>query len=255
MGAGDELMALGEAYSLHVETGKRVAITDKAGRPRSHALWRGHKWLSDTLGPDVVAMKNGSGCRPYIESIGKDRYTFRKYMPHTAPLTFTKAESDFSRIMPAVPYVVVDPMTKERAPAGKAWQRDSWVRFALQASAAGFRLVQPVWPGAHPLPRVMRVPVATHRETAAVIKGAAAVVCHEGFNHHAAAAFSVPAVAIYGAFIAPSVTGYASTRPIYRPHTGDYGCGSRGVCLACRKAMDGITPEMVLATLSEALTQ
>ena len=247
-------MALGEAYTLHRNTGSQVAILDKRGRARSHPLWHGHKWLEAKTGPGIREIVNASGRRPYIAEITADKFVFQAYEPHPAPFRFTRAESDFANIMPAQRYIVIDPHTKPNAPPSKQWAREAWEALAKAAMVEGYKLAQPVWPGVQILPNVLRVPVNSHRETAALISGAAGVICHEGFNHHAAAAFDVPAVTIYGSFVSPRVTGYTTTRPLYMQHGGDFGCGARGVCIGCRKAMDEITPAMVLGTLQRTVS-
>jgi len=74
MSYGDEIMASGHALAKHRETGQRVRIADKAGRPRWSELWAGLPWIVQPgeAGEGAVMLKNGPQCRPYI------RYPFSR---------------------------------------------------------------------------------------------------------------------------------------------------------------------------------
>jgi len=66
----------------------------------------------------------------------------------------------------------------------------------------------------------------------------------EGGLHHAAAALGRPAVVIFGHFIDPEVTGYHGHKNLRGGAVGM--CGSWSSCPECVRAMEAITPEVVV---------
>lgn len=255
MGAGDELMALGRAQWLHRCTGKPVAIVDKNGQPRRSPLWQGASFLASAPCADAVLLKDGPGARPYIERHDKERFYFCSYDPRPAPFYPTKAERAIARAAAdrLAPFVVIDPHVKMSATQNKRWRMAHFQDLADMCTASGIQVVQPFY-GLPKLGGITAFTVADHRATVALISQAAAVVCNEGFNHHAAAMWGVPAVAPFGGFISPIVTGYETTVAFYsHAHGGDYGCGARTPCKGCRQALDAITAEMLYAALVKVL--
>ena len=81
MGFGDEIMASGNAYYLHRESGQRVAILDKNGDRRWHPLWEGNKFLikpKEQVEEDYIEYTHGSSCRPYVDygKTTKERWAY-----------------------------------------------------------------------------------------------------------------------------------------------------------------------------------
>jgi ADP-heptose:LPS heptosyltransferase len=67
---------------------------------------------------------------------------------------------------------------------------------------------------------------------------------------HAAAAVGTPSVILWSEFISPEITGYETMTNIR--HAGKP-CGNRMRCAGCRKSMEAITVEEVVAALEKLL--
>jgi ADP-heptose:LPS heptosyltransferase len=78
----------------------------------------------------------------------------------------------------------------------------------------------------------------TFRHAMAVLARASLYIGPEGGLHHAAAAVGIPAVVIFGGFIPPSVTGYATHINLTG---GAAACGSLKPCEHCKAYMDVIS--------------
>lgn len=239
MGLGDELMALGEANALHEQGMPRIAIHDKRGKRREHPLWRPYPWI---VGPrdhqDAYSIRNGSGCRPYIETITPERYVWKEYKPIPAPRPFVPT----SRPTRA-PYIVLEPTVKAGPDSNKdwGWEKWRWLLQDLRSAYPSYDFVQ-VGPAGTPHlhPAVIHVTTPTFESAMAVLGNARALVTTEGALHHAAAALRIPAVVLFGGFISPKVTGYAGQASIYQA-AERLGCGSRRKCDHCRGAMERVT--------------
>jgi ADP-heptose:LPS heptosyltransferase len=85
---------------------------------------------------------------------------------------------------------------------------------------------------------VEQLETRSFRDVLAVLANASLYIGGEGGLHHGAAAVSIPAVVIFGGFIPPSVTGYATHANLTG---GAEACGSLKPCAHCRKAMAAIS--------------
>lgn len=132
----------------------------------------------------------------------------------------------------------------------KQWALDRYDSAARDLARGGHRIAQfrygpPSGPG-HTLSGVKRIEAPTFRHALAVLACAKLYIGPEGGLHHGAAAVGVPAVVIFGGFIAPATTGYDTHHNIFR---GDgVACGSLKPCNHCKRALYSITvDEVVLA--------
>ncbi|HEX7455694.1 MAG TPA: glycosyltransferase family 9 protein, partial [Gallionella sp.] len=125
-----------------------------------------------------------------------------------------------------------------------------WQKFAQLAFKAGFELWELSPSGARTLRYTNVICTPDFRRACAVLANAKAYVGNEGGMHHAAAALGIPAVVIFGGFISPQQTGYATQRNLT---AGGKPCGMRQPCRHCADAMAAITPEMVLNKLMEIM--
>lgn len=252
MGFGDEIMAAGEARRLHEIDPRPVVILDRKGRPRSHPLWQANPRIAQANGPGVQSHVNGPGCRPYVESIAPDRFVFRSdYRPTPGELFPTAAEQVFAE--PFAGAVVVEPNIKERASPNKRWPWEYWQ--AVVAARPDLPWLQMGPPGTRRLAGVRSVETPSFRHAAAVMATARAAVLPDGGLHHAAAAFGIPAVVIFGAFIDPAITGYSDRHTnLWRSHRPDGGsCGRRTPCAGCAGVMASIAPGEVIEQLERIL--
>jgi ADP-heptose:LPS heptosyltransferase len=77
----------------------------------------------------------------------------------------------------------------------------------------------------------------------AMVAQAKLVVTTDGMLHHAAAAFGVPAIVLWGGVVSPKILGYPTHINIWN---GAQPCGSYAeVCSHCREAMDSISVDQV----------
>ena len=241
-------MSIGEAKRLHWMHGTPVMIVGRNGRPIQSELFDGVPYLTTKplRGPLYHRLVNGPGVRPYIASKTAEKWTWRPYQPEPADVVFTAAELAFAK-----PYrgkVMVEPNVKDIGHRNKDWGWPNWWKFDAIARFHG--LLQCTRKGDPVLPNAQIVPTASFRQTMAVLSVCKAYVGPEGGLHHAAAAVGVPAVIIFGGFIAPNITGYRQHRNLF---TGGKPCGMRTDCKHCREAMNKITPAMVLDQLQELL--
>jgi len=251
MGYGDELIAAGEARLLYESDPLRrpVRILDRLGRPRAHPLWAGNPAIAPPERHDTLpAITNGPLARPYCRAKEPTRWHWKPYVCRPAQLFFTPAELDFAASQQ--PCVVIEPTIKARASPNKDWGFRRWSEFARLAAERGIELTQ-LGEQAPRLPHVRHwIATPDFRTACAVLGRARAFVGHEGGLHHAAAALGIPAVVIFGGFISPAQTGYASHRNLF---TGGRPCGMRVRCRHCSTAMEAITPQHVLHELEAIL--
>jgi len=239
MGLGDEMMAAGEAQAMSAQMGgHKVTICDKKGAPRWHPIWAGNPAIAQTIGPGTgLQLINGPGARPYIERHDSERFVWRDYKPIRANLdAFLTGARRIAR-----PYVVIEPGLKASASTNKQWPRDRWHDVVARLPDISFVQI-----GAAEIDVLVGATAYTTPGLGSainVMSQALAYVGHEGGLHHMAAAVGIPAVVLFGGFIAPSVTGYGYHHNIF---TGREACGNRGPCNHCAAAMSAITVDRVV---------
>lgn len=246
-------MAAGQARRLHGKVRRKIAIFGRNGRPRFHDLWRGLPYIATldeiASGLEVQKLLNGPGARPYIDySRSTTRsWRFQPWDCQPGEILLSEEERDFGARHAG--HVVVEPSVKASASPNKSWgygrTQDLARRMKLPWAQVGPNDAR--W-----MTGVERIVTPTFRHAAAVLSQARCYVGPEGGLHHAAAAFGIPAVVIFGSYISPEVTGYAGHTNIYRPH-GPGPCGARRECHQCRAAMNAITPEEIAQHLERTL--
>ncbi len=237
MGWGDELMAAGEARRIHEKTGRPVVILDKFNRPRWHEAWKGTPYISPAHVGGGITVRNHGGCRPYIAEKHPDRWVWKDYEPYSAQLYLTSEERSWAQR--GVGAIVLNASLKAAASVNKRWPIERWI--AVAEAVKAHRLIQ--FPGDGLIPGVPVIETPTIRHAAAVVSAAKVVVTHEGGLHHVAAAMKRPAVVLFGGYISPKQTGYATHTNLF---TGGDPCGMRVRCAHCEAAMAAITPETVI---------
>lgn len=247
MGWGDELMAAGQAARVSRETGgRRVAILDRHGQARVHEIWEGLDFISPVKGPGIETVRNGAGCRPYIEypftsaGHGYTAWRARDNRPVISPRLAARAPAD-------APFVLIEPTIKALANVNKQWH--GWQ--AVVDAMPGVAFVQcrpPGAPGA-PLRGVQVVQTSAFLDAVRVLGRAALYLGAEGGMHHAAAALNVPAVVIFGGSPSVQATGY----PDHTNLGGRTPCGRWQPCAHCAEIMNAITPESVVQAVKETL--
>lgn len=238
MGLGDEIMALGEAERVFLETGRPVRIIDRYAKSREHPAWAGNPaW--DKHAQDFI--QNGAGVRPYIQKWVGNRIIFNhQYRPRAGLIAL--GPDDYATCQAQGEFVIVAPNLKKEASVNKDWGFEKW-----QEVVNGLELpVYQLMGGDEPiLENVIPVSTPSFRAACAWIKKAKLVLCNEGGTHHMAASMGTKAVVIFGAFVPPSVTGY----PIHCNITTKdaHYCGNFSYCAECQNALAKITPDVVLS--------
>jgi hypothetical protein len=247
MGWGDELMAAGQARKVYEQTGRAVQIVGVDRRPRWSELWQGIPYI---VGPGARAapnvILNGPNARPYVASKTAERWHWQPFQPTPAQVSLQASERALGQLVAGA--VVIEPTIKDRASPNKAWVPGRWAE--LVAAMPDIKFVQLGPLGIDLLLGARHVPTRSFREAMGALSGAGAYVGPEGGLHHAAAAVGIPAVVLFGGFIAPENTGYKEHRNLF---TGGYACGSRLPCAHCKKAMNDITVQMAADNLREVL--
>ena len=249
MGAGDWLMAAGEARAIHARTGKKVAIVDKHGHAQWIDLWNGLPYILPRVEHGCEILRNTSGMRPYIAMKTPVRWRWQPYKPKPAEIKFTLDELEFAERFRGM--VMIEPNTKDIGHSNKAWMRERWVHLAgLVRGSAVVQCVPNV--NAPQLPDALKVITPTFRHAAAVLSVCRSFIGTEGGLMHAAAAVGVPSVILWSEFISPEITGYSMHTNLR--HAGKP-CGSRINCKGCRASMAAITVDEVVNALAEILNR
>lgn len=246
MGAGDWLMAAGEARAIHERIGQNVVIVDRNGRPQWVDLWRGVPYILPCAEPGCAKVVSGSGVRPYIISKTSLRWKWKPYTPKPAEIRFNLDEQSLARDHAG--RVMIEPNVKDIGHRNKAWPWDRWQALVREFPAATFVQCGPE--GARLLDGVRQVVTKNFRDALAVLSGSRALVTTEGGLMHGAAAVGVRAVVLWSEYIAPANTGYSMH--VNLRHAGA-GCGKRINCPSCRASMDAITVGEVREALAGIL--
>lgn len=246
MGVGDEIMVTGEVRKMALaKPGIRVAVRD-ARRPdwhRWHPIWQGNPNIARPGTKYDVTLDNGPGNRPYIVMKGTRAWTWREYQPEPGQVFLDERETSYGQL--ARGCIVVQPFIKASASPNKRWPLEFWQELINERPT--WNWVQ-IGDGTEPkLAGIAFIQTPSFRDACGVLRGAKLLVSQEGGLHHAAAALGVPAVVIFGGFISPRVTGYASQRNLYVENDQHpLGCGARTPCFHCHRAMLSIKPSTVL---------
>jgi ADP-heptose:LPS heptosyltransferase len=248
MGAGDWLIAAGEARALHEATGKNVAIVDVRGRAQWVDLWNGVPYIVPRVEPGCLTIRNTSGVRPYIAMKTPSRWRWKPYQPTPAQVFLTLDEQRFAQDYAGL--VMIEPNVKQIGHTNKAWIWERWQD--LVNALPGTTFVQCLQGGTRALAgdNVRHVLTLTFRDAMAVLAKSRALVSTEGGLMHAAAAVGTPAVILWSEFISPEITGYKMHRNLR--HAGNP-CGMRLNCPSCRRSMAAITVGEVADALKDVL--
>jgi Glycosyltransferase family 9 (heptosyltransferase) len=254
MGIGDEVMATGLARGAAAR-GRRIGFGD--GR---RLLWG--PWCQEAFknNPNIARRADDpaiewiayyKGHRGYNRPDSARRRWIWNYDFKAKPgeFFFDAKEREWKRpgsvlIEPNVPW-------HKSVAVNKDWGLDRYQCLADMLRRAGWRVLQTSF-GKARLTEVEVIAVASFRQAAAVLTGVDLAIVPEGGLHHAAAAVGTPAIVIFGGFIPPQVTGYATHINLTG---GMEACGSWDRCAHCRAALDKIEVEDVYVRADAALHQ
>ena len=247
MGFGDDIMVTARVRRVHVRNPVPVLIQGVDGKPRWSELWKHNPRIAQTAKEAGQTLVDGPGGRPYLDYVRltKKRFYFRPQTLEPGEIYLTETERSFGRRI-----VLIEPHVKQGASANKDW---GFERFQSVVRA------RPDLPwaqcdyGARILEAVEPIKTGTFREACAVMSGALAAVLPEGGLHHAAAAFRVKAVVIFGAYIPPSVTGYPDHTNLARSVPEVEGLGP--LDSRAQAALASITVAEVVERLADILSE
>lgn len=242
-------MASGHALAKHRRTGKRVQIIDINGRPRWSDVWRGLDWMAQPheRGDEITQLRNGPGCRPYIEyPFNRQRglrFSGWRARDHVGALRLSGGEVEFAwRLTYGLgPFTVIEPHLTPKSNPNKQWGK--WKELVPLLPGQVVQL-GPV--GTETLPGVLHLQTPTFRMAAAVLTFASGLVLPEGGLHHAAGVLRLPAVVLYGGTVDVQATGYEWHTNIVDNEPGSP-CGTWLPCHHCRNIWKRLTPEAVAA--------
>jgi len=250
MGFGDDLLVTGHIRTMQRADPRKVRI--EYGKPLWSEVFDHNPRIAQRgeSGDFQIYHPRVNNLRPYATAKDHTRWTWQDYKPEVGEIYLQAGEIAFGERYS--PEVIIEPNVKGKASPNKQWGRERWVRLVGLLRAEGIAVSQLGGPGTQTLPGVKWIETQSFRMACAVLARARAVVTHEGGMHHAAAAMRTPAVVIYGGFISPAQTGYATQANFF---TGVEPCGWRTPCKHCEVAMAAIRPETVMAELIKMIAR
>jgi hypothetical protein len=240
VGFGDEILATGMARGAKAR-GKRIAFGDGKRiifSPWSSKIFRHNPniaWPGDESAADIEWIAHYKGKRLYNSvAPGGTRWLWNMdFAPTAGELFFSEEELRFAESF-APGFVVIEPNVpwhKTVAP-NKDWGALKYEAVASEFAARGHTVFQFWYEAARvKLASAMQVNAPTFRHALAVLSRAALYIGPEGGLHHGAAAVGIPAVVLFGGFIPPSVTGYATHTNLT---AGSSACGKFNRCSLSR---------------------
>ena len=235
MGLGDWVLA--SAAAEKVPAGMRAVFGDGI-RPYGSEVFENNPKIAGTAGRDTVWVPDFPGHRPYITRIHEGKYTFREdFRAPYGRLYLDPNELNWARSQ-ASDYILVEPHIKDDMPqlkigANKAW--NGWKEL--------LKLDMPWLQIGTKEALTRQVVTKSVRSAMAMVANAKLVITTDGFLHHVAAAFGVPAIVLWGGVVSPKILGYPTHINIWN---GAKPCGSfASVCPHCREAMDSISVDQV----------
>jgi ADP-heptose:LPS heptosyltransferase len=151
-------------------------------------------------------------------------------------------------------WIIIEPNVPPKPAAmNKHWPLNRYQWVADRLLRAGYKVAQ--FEHIHSrekLVKVQHLPSRNFRTALALVGRAKMTISSEGGLHHGAAAMGKPAVALFGGFIPPQVTGYPDHENIA---TEGEACGKYVLCDHCTKAMESIAPEQVYEAAKRILAR
>jgi hypothetical protein len=261
LGYGDDIMGSGMARGAWAR-GKRVAFGD--GRriiwgPWSEEMFRHNPNVArpgSEGAADIEWINYYKGHRQY-NSLANGRWVWNMQFRATpGEIYFSADEAAFAQSSIDPGFVMIEPNVPQQksVAVNKQWPIDRYQEVADVLVSRGHHVVQPMYTGARYLLRhIHPFKCGSFRNALALLARAALYIGPEGGMHHGAAAVGTPAVVIFGGFIPPQVTGYASHVNLTG---GDIvACGSLTKCEHCARALEAITVEDVVTPALRMLGQ
>jgi len=267
MGVGDQVMAAGKAKLLHRDTGRRVCIGKRPVLIWS-PLYSNNPYIvtpGEPSSDDQIWLNDSPGDRPYIDYQGTRLHTdnrrmvgkkFRtwvynvKHTPEPMEIFFTEQEHWQCDQLKKREFILVNPHVKRKAPPNKRWPFE-YYQDVVDSMCEKIDIIQPKREMNEPTLERVTCMELDLRQLAVYISTAALIICNEGLLHHIAAAFSTPAIVLFGGYIPANVTGYDYQQSIYVQDKDVIGV--REETEAGQAIMKSISPEHVVGLAEELL--
>lgn len=238
MGFGDWIMST--AAAERVPEGKR-AVFGNGSRAWWSEVWENNPKIAGTAGRDTVWIDDYPGHRPYTLGAVDGKFIYNPaFRAPYGKLYLSDEEREWAAKQISGDYIVVEPHIKDSDSSLKLGVNKAWSKWPeLLAQTRDLPWVQLGTKRA----LVRQVKTENFRHALAVLANAKLLVTTDGALHHAAAAFGVPAIVLWGGVVSPKILGYPTHTNIWN---GAEMCGSAThYCQHCRDAMDSITVEQV----------
>ncbi len=254
MGFGDAIMASALVRGFHAQ-GKLAAFFSPDGNHR-RIKWTGVCEDILAYNPNVAKPAQETKANliwlphykkvfPYCRYDGQQRKYIWNYNFKAEPGEIFFAPND---VMPRVsePFIIIEPNVawQRSSNINKDWGEGKYEALTKALVAHGCTVVQCIHSNSRrKLRGAQQIVTTTFRQAIRIMANASLAIVPEGGNHHAAAAVSVPAIVLWGAWSPPQTMGYASQIKL----TGQeqLGCGNTDLCPHCRAAFAGIGVEEV----------
>lgn len=253
MGWGDDIMVTGQARLAQQRDPRKVRVMLEKG-PRWSEVYRNNPRIAgpDETGDFQLLQVRQGFLRPYMTAKTAEQWHWQAWQPPRGEIYLSAAERAFGDRHRG--RILLEPHNKAGASPNKEWGWIRWNKLAWQLKQRGYAVAQMGSTGTAVLEGAEHIVTPSFRHALAVLSQAVAAVLPEGGLHHAAAAFDVPAVVIYGGFISPAVTGYAGQVSLFsKSERYPLGCGMRVRCPHCQDAMASIDPAAVADQLENVL--
>lgn len=243
MGYGDALLGSGIARLARKKTNKPICIGDGT-KVEWNEVFEGNPHISKEIVPGCVWVHCHKGFRPYVDNEGstKERFRWRRdFQASPGEIFLSPEELRWDQ----TDFVLIEPNIKGWLGPNKDWGFEKWQ--TVVDAMPNVRFIQT--PG-RKLQGVEQVETKSFRDACALLSRADLFVGTDGGLHHAAAALDKPAVVVWGGYTHPRNLGYKTHTNL---HSGVEPCGNTKPCDHCKKAMDWVTPDMVIKAIRKAL--
>lgn len=260
MGIGDEIMAAGRAEKLSKEHNLKVAICDRAWRPRYHEVWENNPYIvfEDT----ELKIQDCPGIRGYIDRWDRDNngnpiLVYKKdYIneEHPGSIFIDENLKEAAEILVDKKSIVVNPtVISPPSSNGKIWPRDRWEELSTRLYDLGYKVITigQTDPG---LPKTEWFETENIMEAAAVVSASSLIITSEGGIHHVAGATNTTAIVLFGSFVSPKTTGYGNHINLYIDD-GHAPCGIFTGCDKCKKSMESITVDTIVSIVESEFAE
>lgn len=239
MGYGDDLIVSSIVKKAYAKHNKKICVGD-GQKVIWEEVFEHNPKMSKEPYPGCIWVPNIMGKRPYIDYTrskpGKIAFNY-DYKVEPGEIFFHPSELRHDQ----KDFIYIEPNVKGTFSGNKDWGFEKWQQVV---KALPYKFIQG---RGRRLDAVEQVETRSFRDACALLANAKLFVGTDGGLHHAAAALGLPGVVVWGGLAPPSVLGYDAHTNL---HMGAAACGLNGACEHCRKALAGITVEMVVSAIT-----